>query len=101
MDIDIHLVHGDVSILDDIQDLWEELNQLHLEKSHDFKQHYGDFTFSSRKESLDMKESLHWIKSFEVKKTIVKVSVGNEEVFGFYSKYGFAPRLIELQLVPE
>ena len=45
-----------------------------------------------------MAASLNWIMSCNAKKTIVKVSVGNEEVFGFYSKYGFAPRLIELQL---
>jgi ribosomal protein S18 acetylase RimI-like enzyme len=150
MDNDIVLESGDERILDKIQELWEELNQLHLEKSLDFKQHYKDFTFQSRKESLIkytyegklfiviarheknkigycisgviddvgeiesifvksdyrnnhigntlMAASLNWIKSCNAKKTIVKVSVGNEEVFGFYSKYGFAPRLIELQL---
>lgn len=153
MNSEIALTTGDVNILDDIQELWEELNQLHFEKSPNFKQHYMAFTFQSRKKSLIssaengnlfiviayhqgikigycvssvvddigeiesiymkpayrkshvgnmlMETSLHWIKSSNVKKIIVKVAAGNEEVFGFYSKYGFAPRLTELQLVSQ
>jgi len=149
--MDIVYKSGDETNLDEIQELWEELNQLHLEKSPYFKQHYMSFSFQSRKESLIkcaergklyvliayhgsekigycvasavedvgeiesicikpdyrdkqignalMEASLDWIKSCNVKKTILKVSVGNEEVFGFYSKYGFKPRLTELQLV--
>ena len=152
MNSGINLVHGDISNLDDIKELWEELNQHHLDKSRDFKQFYREFTFSSRKETLInraengkllvliawqnyskvgycvasvvddvgeidsifvksdyrnsrigntlMEESLNWIKSWKAKKVIVKVSAGNEEVFRFYSKYGFAPRLTELQLIP-
>ena len=152
MDKEIDLVCGDLGILDDIKDLWEELNLLHLEKSRDFKHYYKDFTFDSRKAALVdyanrgelfiviayhkstkigyciasvvdrigeidsiyirpdyrkdhvgkmlMDTSLQWINSCDVNKVIVKVSVGNEEVFGFYSKYGFVPRLTELQLKP-
>lgn len=152
MNNEINLVRGDINNLNDIQELWEELNQHHLEKSYDFKQHYKDFTFSERKESLInyaekgklfiviayhesekigycvasvvdrtgeidsiyikagyrknhvgnilMEAALGWIRSFDTKKIIVKVAAGNEEVFGFYSKYGFAPRLTELQINP-
>lgn len=151
MNSEINLVSGDINIVDDIQELWEELNQLHLEKSQDHKQHYMSFKFQERKDTLIeyaekgkllifiayhkdikigycvasivddigeidsiyiksnyrrihvgnmlMEASLNWIKSYNSKKIIVQVSTGNEEVFGFYSKYGFAPRLTELQLV--
>jgi ribosomal protein S18 acetylase RimI-like enzyme len=142
---------GGASFLDEAKELWEELNQIHFEKSVDFKRHYKVFTFATRKESIvrhtengkllvviascnDLKigycissvvdgigeidsifvksdyrksdvghklmaMSLDWIKSNAAKKIIVKVSVGNEEIFGFYSKYGFAPRLTELQII--
>lgn len=152
---DITFITGGKDILDDIEELWEELNLHHLERSHDFKQHYMAFTFRSRKESfvahaengklliviayhkdlkigycvssivdgvgvgeissiyikpdyrksrigdMFMKTSLDWIQSYNVKKIIVKVAVGNEEIFGFYSTYGFAPRFTELQLICE
>lgn len=38
--------------LDLIQPLWEELNQHHLNKKSDFKEHYKNFTFQERKEVL-------------------------------------------------
>ncbi len=153
MNSEIDFKTGDESILDEIKELWEELNYLHFEKSLHFKQHYIAFTFQSRKETLIntaasgklfiaiaydkdikigycvssvvnkigeidsifikpnyrkehvgnalMEASINWIKASNVKKIIVKVSVGNEEVYGFYSKYGFKPRLTELQILEE
>ena len=35
--------------------------------------------------------SLNWIKANRVKQIRIAVSIGNEEVFGFYAKYGFLP----------
>ena len=151
MDKKIEFITGDTSPLDEIKELWEELNQFHIEKSVDFKNHYKAFTFAARKESIVrhiengallvaiaycnnlkigycissvvdgigeidsifvktgyrksdvghklMEMSLDWIKTNAAKKIVVKVSVGNEEVFGFYSKYGFAPCLTELQII--
>ena len=46
-----------------------------------------------------MEISLDWIKSNDAKKIIVQVAADNEEVFGFYSKYGFTPRFTEMQIV--
>ena len=151
MDKKIEFITGDTSLLDEIKELWEELNQFHIEKSVDFKNHYKAFTFAARKESIVrhiengallvaiaycnnlkigycissvvdgigeidsifvktgyrksdvghklMEMSLDWMKTNAAKKIVVKVSVGNEEVFGFYSKYGFAPCLTELQII--
>jgi len=45
-----------------------------------------------------MEKSLEWIKSYDTKKVIVTVAVGHEEVFPFYEKYNFYPRLTELQM---
>lgn len=153
MNSEIIFKTGDIGLLDDIKELWEALNQVHLEKSLNFKQYYRAFTFQARKNSLmantenkelfiviayhkDVKigycvssiadnigeidsiyvkpdyqnkhignilleTSFNWIKSNNPQKISVKVSVGNEEVFGFYSKYGFKPRLTELQLITE
>lgn len=150
MDSEIILKTGDESCLSDIRELWEELNQLHLEKSPDFKPHYRALTFQSRRESLLakaekgklstiiayhnemrigycvssivddageidsiyvkadyrkrlvgtmlMESSLNWLEENGVTSISVAVSVGNEEVFGFYAKYGFKPRLTILQL---
>lgn len=39
-----------------------------------------------------MSRSLNWIETFDVNKTILGVSVGNDDVFSFYEKYGFYPR---------
>ena len=44
-----------------------------------------------------MDNALHWLRERDPKNLIVKVSVGNEEVFGFYAKYGFYPCLTELR----
>ena len=39
-----------------------------------------------------------WIKTVSVEK-VVEASVGNEQVFGFYGRYGFLPRLIQLKQI--
>jgi ribosomal protein S18 acetylase RimI-like enzyme len=144
MEYEVVLRTGDKSLLNEIKELWEELNQLHKEKSLDFKSHYRTFTFQAREQSLlstaekgklfvivayfneikvgycvssvvsDTGEidsiyvkpdyqkrhighllieaALNWISENCVKTINIAVSVGNEEVFGFYAKYGFKPR---------
>ncbi|MDV0447664.1 hypothetical protein MsAg5_15750 [Methanosarcinaceae archaeon Ag5] len=48
-----------------------------------------------------MDKVLSWLKQSNPRKIVIKVSVGNEEVFGFYAKYGFYPCLTELQMLPD
>ena len=144
---------GDERLLCDIEELWKQLNQLHIEKSPDFKEYYRTTSFQTRSQGflsaakrgklfisiaycgeekigyvvasvvdetgevdsifvkpdyrnkhigdLLMEASLNWIMTNNVKLTRIAVSVGNEEVFGFYAKYGFKPRLSVLQFIPE
>jgi len=66
-----------------------ELESIYI-KSDYRRDHIGDVL---------MRESLDWIKSFGVEKTVIKVSAGNEEAFGFYAKYGFTPWNTELRPV--
>lgn len=42
--------------------------------------------------------SKDWFKVRKCKKVVVSVSYGHEEVFGFYMKQGFYPKMIYLQL---
>ena len=46
-----------------------------------------------------MEITLEWIKARSPEKITLEVATGNEEVLGFYAKFGFAPRLIELQWI--
>ncbi|MGL4669648.1 MAG: GNAT family N-acetyltransferase [Methanobacteriaceae archaeon] len=144
------LTIGNETLIDEIKELWEELNQHHLEKSPNFKNHYKTFTFQMRKEKLNsyaekgilfiivakikdkkigyciasvkenigeidsiyikpnyrkrhigtalIEKSLNWIKSKNVDKIIANITIGNNEVFNFYSKYGFKPRLTQLEM---
>lgn len=46
-----------------------------------------------------MKKSLGWLSEKNTEKTIVGVSIGNEDVFDFYSKYGFYPKATILEKV--
>ncbi|PKM75320.1 MAG: N-acetyltransferase [Firmicutes bacterium HGW-Firmicutes-17] len=46
---------GDESMLDEIQELWEALNQLHHQAAVNFKSHYEKFTFEMRKNNLLLK----------------------------------------------
>ncbi len=153
MEMNIKYVLGNEELLDSVKALWEELNQLHLEKSPYFKSFYANNTFEARKATLLstspkgqicvilaydqdavigycivsvadetgeidsifvcdpyrnkgiastlMEKALTWLKQSGPKTMVIKVSVGNEEVFAFYAKYGFYPRLTELQIISE
>ncbi|MBC3803994.1 hypothetical protein GH808_06030 [Acetobacterium fimetarium] len=46
---------GDESMLDEIQELWEELNEHHRQAAVNFKSHYDKFTFEMRKKNLLLK----------------------------------------------
>jgi ribosomal protein S18 acetylase RimI-like enzyme len=139
-------ISGNVSLIDKIKPLWEELNQQHLSLSPYFKDYYLTLTFQDRKKailqrslggdvrvdlaldssgkligycvtSIDnlatgeidsifvnpqyrkqgigralMEKALEWLNSKGVKKKIVSVAVGNEQVYRFYSRFGFLPR---------
>ena len=43
-----------------------------------------------------MKKSLAWMNNLSVDNKIIEVAVGNEEVLGFYARYGFYPRTLIL-----
>lgn len=45
-----------------------------------------------------IKKSLDWIRSSQAEKIILRFIAGNEEVLNFYSKFGFKPSHVELQL---
>jgi len=45
-----------------------------------------------------MEKALHWIENKKPNKIFVMVAVGNEEVYGFYKKYGFYPRITKLEM---
>ncbi|MDR1043786.1 MAG: GNAT family N-acetyltransferase [Candidatus Adiutrix sp.] len=150
MNNEISYFNGNETLIDDIEELWTELNQIHFEKSLDFKHRYNDFTFRQRKQSLLssaskgklfiaiaydgnrrigycvssivdnigeidsiyvkpeyrkqhigsvlMEKSLDRINSCDATSVTIKVAAGNEEAFGFYSKYGFKPIFTELQI---
>ncbi len=46
-----------------------------------------------------MKNALAWMDQKGSVEKIVEATVGNEQVFGFYERYGFLPRLIQLKQV--
>ncbi len=46
-----------------------------------------------------MKQALNWMDSLSVTKRIIGVAVGNEEAFGFYSRYNFYPRVTILSQI--
>jgi len=45
-----------------------------------------------------IEKSLDWIKLKNPEKIVVNISIGNKEVSDFYSKYGFKPRLTQLEM---
>jgi len=47
--------NGDEAMLDEIRELWEALNQHHGHISENFKSHYENFPFESRKRNLLLK----------------------------------------------
>ena len=48
-----------------------------------------------------IRRALEWLESNNVKKKIITVASGNENVINFYNKYGFKKRRIVLELVEE
>ncbi|MFA5308119.1 MAG: GNAT family N-acetyltransferase [Dehalococcoidales bacterium] len=51
-----------------------------------------------------MKKALAWMDAGEVSRRVIAVAAGNEEVFSFYRRYGFYPRvsiLTEQEKKPE
>jgi GNAT superfamily N-acetyltransferase len=46
-----------------------------------------------------MKRALSWMDIMSVNRKILGVGAGNEEVFGFYSRYNFYPRVHVLEQV--
>ena len=46
-----------------------------------------------------MESSLKWIKANNTNRIILGVAAGNEEAFGFYSKFGFVPVSTKLQYI--
>ena len=50
--MDIHYILGSEELLDNIKCLWEELNEMHLQKSINFKDFFSKNTFEARKKTL-------------------------------------------------
>lgn len=48
-----------------------------------------------------LKKSLSWMESNQVRKKIITVAAGNEDVINFYNKYGFKKRRIILEYIEE
>jgi len=48
-----------------------------------------------------MRKALAWMDKQGAVDKIVEVGVGNEQAFGFYSRYGFYPRKTVLKQVKE
>jgi diamine N-acetyltransferase len=46
-----------------------------------------------------MKKALSWLENRQANRIIIVVATGNEEVFGFYSRYNFYPRVSILEQV--
>lgn len=45
-------ISGDVQLLDEVKELWEGLNEHHLNNTFHFSDYYSNFTFDSRKNAL-------------------------------------------------
>ncbi|WDV45155.1 GNAT family N-acetyltransferase [Clostridiaceae bacterium M8S5] len=48
----IEYIIGSKELLDEVQPLWEELNEVHIAKSIDFSDYFSSFNFSMRKNSI-------------------------------------------------
>ncbi|MCW4018523.1 MAG: GNAT family N-acetyltransferase [Candidatus Bathyarchaeota archaeon] len=152
--LSVMLVSGGETLLDEVNELWQKLNNMLLGCSKDFKQHYRTLTFEKRKLALQkkaangeirvtlavnqnanekagycisilndekvgeveslfvssayrgrgigdalMKDALAWMNVNGVEKKLVAFSAGNEQVFGFYMRYGFRLRRTVLEQV--
>lgn len=66
----ISYVSGDDKLLDDVKELWEELNEYHRKRASHFAEHYSKFTFDTRKVDLAKKaQSGHLRVDIAVDKT--------------------------------
>ncbi len=150
----IKYAHDDQKALDQVEALWEGLNQYMGERSTYFKQHFAAMTFKKRKADLLkktdsgimrvdlaidqlngeviaylvssvssgkigcvesvfvsaayrgfgigdklMRTALAWMEEKGAVEKVVEVTVGNEQVYGFYGRYGFLPRQTLLKQV--
>ncbi len=148
----IRYVGGDQTLLDQIQLLWEGLNQIMCQRSTHFKEHFAAMTFARRKADLLekaavglmhvdlavdqtsgqnvgylvsslnrkkvgeiesifvseeyrgqgvgghlMRNALKWMDQNGAVDKVVEATVGNESVLGFYARFGFLPRLLQLK----
>ena len=140
------IIEIDRNRLQDIRDLWKELNSLHRQLSSNFKQHFDSFTFEKRVEKLICKEylsifvasdadlyvgyciatadknrgeidsiyvqpsyrgqkvghelmimAMEWLNKQDCNEIDIYVAEGNEQVLGFYEKYGFKKRSTVMQ----
>ncbi len=134
---------GGTELLDEVGQLWEQLNAHHISHSPHFPEQYVRKTFAARKAALLgkangsvgvilalnaegipvsycictvqdrigeidslyvlpgyrscglgdllMRMALAWLTEHGVTRTRLTVAAGNEQVFGFYAKYGFYP----------
>ena len=64
-----------------------EIESIYVEKEYR-KQHIGGHF---------MKSALAWMDKYCISRRIIGVAAGNEEVFGFYRKFGFYPRVTVLR----
>jgi diamine N-acetyltransferase len=48
----IKYIHGDQTMLDEVKEMWEQLNLYHCERSEHFKPHYRAMTFAKRKATM-------------------------------------------------
>ncbi len=48
----IKYIHGDQTMLDQVEDMWEELNSYHCKRSKHFKEHYLQMTWQKRKNTI-------------------------------------------------
>ena len=150
----IKFLHGDLTLFDQIQPLWERLIQLMSQHSTHFKAYIAAMKFQKRKADLLekaitaqmridiavdevsgenvgyivsslnskkvgeiesifvleayrgmgiggqlMRYALSWMDQNGAVDKVVKATVGNEEALEFYSRFGFLPRLIQLELL--
>jgi ribosomal protein S18 acetylase RimI-like enzyme len=54
----VRYVCGDEALLDEVADLWAQLRQHHLDRTHDFRSFYEELTFEKRKVVL-LKKAAH------------------------------------------
>lgn len=146
----INLVSGGAELLDEIDSLWEKLNQHHTARAPHFADVFAANTYEKRKKNilehaalglhvlmaLDkagervgycvstingkhvgeidslyvlpeyrgkglgetlVRESIDWLQMQGVARIFLEVAAGNEEVYGFYARFGFHPAKIILE----